>query len=35
MLISFNPMNQQPSLNIVYEDYLNCQRQDEINSEDL
>ena len=35
MLISFNPMNQQPSLSIVYEDYINCQRQDEINSKDL
>ena len=35
MLISFNPMNQQPSINLVYEDYANCQRQDEINSKDL
>lgn len=35
LFISFNPMNQRPSINLVYEDAINCERQDAINSTDL
>jgi hypothetical protein len=28
-------MNQRPSINLVYEDAINCERQDAINSTDL
>ena len=35
LVIGNNPINQRPSINIFYEDAINCQRQDEINSQDL
>ena len=35
MMIANNPMTQQPAITLLYEDAVNCQRQDEINSADL
>ena len=35
MMINNNPMTQQPAITLLYEDAVNCQRQDEINSQDL
>jgi hypothetical protein len=35
LVIGNSPMNERPSINLFYEDAINCQRQDEINSEDL
>ena len=34
-MIANNPMTQQPSITLLYEDAVNCLRQDEINSQDL
>ena len=34
-MITNNPMTQEPGLMLLYEDAINCQRQDEINSQDL
>ena len=35
MMISNNPMTQQPGIMLLYEDRINCQRQDELNATDL
>jgi hypothetical protein len=35
MMIANNPMTQQPGITLLYEDAINCQRQDELNSADL
>jgi hypothetical protein len=35
LVIANNPMTQQPAINLLYEDTINCLRQDEINSQDL
>ena len=35
LMITNNPMTQEPGLMLLYEDAINCQRQDEINSQDL
>ena len=35
LVITNNPMTQQPAINLFYEDGINCRRQDEINSQDL
>lgn len=35
LFIANNPMSQRPSINIFYEDGINCRRQDELNSADL
>ena len=35
LVIANNPMTQQPAINLLYEDAINCRRQDELNSQDL
>lgn len=35
LMIANNPMTQQPGITLLYEDAINCQRQDEINATDL
>ena len=35
LMITNNPMTQQPGIMLLYEDTINCRRQDEINSADL
>ena len=35
LMISNNPMTQQPGIMLLYEDGINCQRQDELNATDL
>ena len=35
LVIANNPMTQQPAINLLYEDTINCLRQDELNSQDL
>ena len=35
LVIANNPMTQQPAINLLYEDTINCRRQDELNSQDL
>ena len=35
MMIANNPMTQQPGITLLYEDTVNCRREDEINSQDL
>ena len=35
LMIANNPMTQQPGIMLLYEDAVNCKRQDEINSADL
>lgn len=35
LMITNNPMTQEPGIMLLYEDAINCQRQDEINSQDL
>ena len=35
LMITNNPMTQQPAIMLLYEDAINCRRQDEINSQDL
>jgi len=35
LTISNNPMTQQPCIMLLYEDGINCRRQDELNSQDL
>ena len=35
MMISNNPMTQEPSIMLLYEDSINCKREDELNAKDL
>ena len=35
MMISNNPMTQEPGIMLLYEDAINCKRQDELNATDL
>jgi hypothetical protein len=35
MMISNNPMTQEPGIMLLYEDGINCKREDELNAQDL